>query len=163
MRELEGTPLASFSRRAAAFFVDTLVVVGLIVAVALPPALIMDHLHPDREIHIDIRPFGDHSNWYSILAFVAYFSIAVFLTNGRTIGKRVFGLRIVSTVHDRISLWHAVERALAYGVSAAEGGLGFLQYFTASDCRTTHDRIAETIVVDTRRRRDRTATATPSN
>jgi hypothetical protein len=40
-----------------------------------------------------------------------------------------------------------MERALGYGASALEGGFGFIQYFFYKNHTCTHDRIAETIVV----------------
>ena len=153
MQQLDGWRLASFRRRAAAFVLDMAAAALVFTLVALPFAFIWQHGHPGQQAHIIFAPLGrEGGNWYSIIAFTAYMTLSVYLTNGRTIGKSLLGIRIVSTVHQRISLWHALERALAYGVSAAEIGLGFLQYFTSPNCRTTHDRIAETIVVDTRGR-----------
>jgi uncharacterized RDD family membrane protein YckC len=150
-QQLDGLPLASFRRRAAAFLVDLVATALLFTIVALPIGFIWEHRHPGQVAHIMFAPFGhEGTNWYSILAFTAYMTLSVYLTNGRTFGKSLLGIRVVSTVHQRISFWHALERALAYGVSVAEAGLGFLQYFTAPNCRTTHDRIAETIVVKTR-------------
>jgi uncharacterized RDD family membrane protein YckC len=152
MRELEGLRLASFPRRAGAFLIDFVAAALLFVAVAIPGALLWERTHPGYTAHIVFTPFGtEGGNWYSVAFLSAYFSLSVYFTNGLTLGKRLCRLRILSTVHERISLWHAFERALGYGVSAAELGLGFLQYFTASNCRTTHDRIAETIVVFTER------------
>jgi len=49
--------------------------------------------------------------------------------------------------HERLNLWHSIERALGYGASMLEFGFGFLQYFIHPNCQTVHDRIAETIVV----------------
>ena len=81
---------------------------------------------------------------------VAYFALATFAGNGSTPGKRLLGIRVVSLVHDRITLWHCVERALGYAASFLEAGFGFLQYFTHPNRQTVHDRIAETIVVRAR-------------
>ena len=50
-------------------------------------------------------------------------------------------------MHDRITFWQAVERALGYGASMLEGGFGFFQYFIYPNRRCVHDRIAETIVI----------------
>jgi hypothetical protein len=54
---------------------------------------------------------------------------------------------VVSLVHERLTLWHCMERTLGYSASSLEGGFGFLQYFKHPNCQTVHDRIAETIVV----------------
>jgi uncharacterized RDD family membrane protein YckC len=147
MQALEGLELASFSRRAAAILIECLVAAAVFVGLVGPAAWLWERLHPGIQAHIVLTFSGRESNWYSIIFLSAYFTLSVYLTNGRPLGKRLCGIRIVSTVHERISLWHALERALGYAVSAGELGLGFLQYFTAYNCRTTHDRIADTIVV----------------
>ncbi len=87
-------------------------------------------------------------NWYSVVWLVVYFTFSLYLGNGRTLGKRLCRIRVVSLVHDRVGFWHALERALGYGASALEAGFGFFQYFLRPDRRTVHDRIAETIVVE---------------
>jgi len=150
MLALEGLPLASFSRRAAAIVIDFVAVFALAAVIAQPVGSLWERTHPGTNLKI-VLAFGPEANWYSIAAVATYFTLSVFATNGLTLGKRLCGIRIVSTVHERISLWHALERALGYVVSAGELGLGFVQYFTTSNCRTTHDRIAQTIVVRTSR------------
>ena len=149
MQELEGTPLASFGRRAAAFFLDILGSALAFMAVAVPIAIVYDRLHPGHVTNIVFAPIGaeGHRTWYSVIAFCLYVSVSLFVSNGWTPGKRLLGIRVVSTVHKRLSLWHSIERALGYGLSTAEFGLGFLQFFTNPNRRTTHDRVAETIVV----------------
>jgi hypothetical protein len=42
----------------------------------------------------------------------------------------------VSLVHDQISLWHSIERALRYAASTLEAGFGFVQYFIHPDAQT---------------------------
>ena len=82
-----------------------------------------------------------------ILVPVVYFGLFTFFGNGRTPGKRLFGVRVASLVHERMSLWHSIERALGYGAAALEFGFGFLQFFIHPYRRTAQDRLAETIVV----------------
>ena len=79
-----------------------------------------------------------------------YFGLATFFWNGRTLGKRLFHIRVLPVDQDRLSLSRSVQRALAYSVSAAVLGLGFLQYFRHANRQTLHDRIVETIVVEDR-------------
>ncbi len=146
MLALEGVPLASFGRRASAIIIDFVAVFALAALVAQPAGSFWERTHPGTHLKI-VLAFGPEANWYSIAAVATYFTLSVFAANGLTLGKRLCGIRVVSTVHERISLWHALERALGYVVSAGELGLGFVQYFTTSNCRTTHDRIAQTIVV----------------
>lgn len=156
MEALAGLPLASFGRRALAFFIDFFASVALFAAVALPViflgakrGLFPEHVHLDFDFH----------EWYSLLFIVLYFGLATYWGNGRTPGKRLCRIRVVSLVEERITLWTAIERALGYGASAAEVGFGFLQYFFHPNCRTVHDRIAETIVVDERRAKGMEAAA----
>jgi uncharacterized RDD family membrane protein YckC len=144
---LAGSPLAPFTRRALALFID---VIAAALSFALVAVFIMkldnwigtNLLKPD--LHIE---FSFYENWYSLIWLVLYFTLSVYLSNGRTLGKKLLRLRIISQVHERISLFHSFERALGYGASALEAGFGFFQYFIRPDRRTIHDRIAETIVV----------------
>ena len=82
-----------------------------------------------------------------MLYLTLFLGLSNYLGNGRTLGKRLVGIRVVSLVHRRLSLWHSFERALGYGASTLELGFGFFQYFIHPYRRTVHDRIAETIVV----------------
>ncbi len=77
---------------------------------------------------------------------VLFFGLSVYLGNGRTIGKRIMGIRVVSIVHHKMSLWHSIERALGYGASALSP-VQFVQYFIHPNRWTVHDRMAETIVI----------------
>jgi len=101
--------------------------------------------HP---VHIEVNPF--HS--WGLVVVALYFGLGTYLGHGQTPGKRLLRIRVVSLVHGHLSLWHAVDRALGYGVSVLEGGFGFFQYFLHPNRQTAHDRLAETIVVKEPRR-----------
>src|SRR5512140_803620 len=146
IKSLEGARLASFRARAGAFALDILLVVAGYVAVGLPAAL--KHREPGGRLVVHFQPFHGLSG---LFALVVYFGVVTWLWHGRTPGKRLFGIRVVSTSHENLSFWHSVERALGYGASALEGGFGFLQFFIPPNRRTVHDRIAETIVVNEKR------------
>ena len=85
-----------------------------------------------------------------VLLPLLYFGYFLWQGNGRTPGKRLMKVRVVSLVHTHISFWHSVERALGYGAAALEGGFGFIQYFIHPYRRCAQDRLAETIVVTER-------------
>jgi uncharacterized RDD family membrane protein YckC len=85
-----------------------------------------------------------------ILIPVLYFGAFLWRGNGRTPGKRLMKIRVVSLVHTHMTFWHSVERALGYGAAALEGGFGFIQYFIHPYRRCAQDRLAETIVVTER-------------
>jgi uncharacterized RDD family membrane protein YckC len=150
MLEVHGRPLAPFWRRAAAFIVDFLSSFGIFLAVLLPGGRLAANL---GYVTDDVNLKFGFEHWYSLVILVAYFALATWWGNGKTIGKWLFGIRVVSLVHPGMSLWHSVERALGYGASFLEFGFGFIQFFIHPNRRTVHDRIAETIVVlDAKRR-----------
>ena len=68
----------------------------------------------------------------------------------RASGSR--GRRLVSLTGERMGLWQSFERGLGYGAAVLEGGVGFLQYFWDRNRMCAQDRLAETIVVDRRKR-----------
>lgn len=146
MHELEGIQLASFPRRAIAFSFDFLLVAvafGLLIACGTWLAMQFGYKPGDTS---DKQSFSI-TNWYSLVALAVYHGLLVHYWDGQTVGKRLMRIRVISVAHKHVSLWHAVERALGYGASALELGFGFFQYFITENRQTTHDRIAETIVV----------------
>jgi uncharacterized RDD family membrane protein YckC len=152
MRELADLELASFTSRAFAFAIDfaiagALFLAGLVLFFKLANRFTSLGAN-NQHLNIELNFF---ENWYSIVYLVLFFGLSVYLGNGRTIGKRVMGIRVVSIVHHRMGLWHSIERALGYGASALEFGFGFVQYFIHPNHRTVHDRMAETIVVRDKR------------
>ncbi len=146
MHQVHGAQLASFKARAVAFIIDFLVafllfLVLLILGVRLGSSLGLLNLKTDINLEFDLH------HWYSLIFVVLYFGISTYLGNGKTPGKWLLGIRVVSLAHEKMSLWHSFERALGYGASALEFGFGFIQYFIHPNRRTVHDRIAETIVI----------------
>ena len=141
---LDGVPLASFRSRTAAFIVDLMLVLVIVIVVGISRTL--SHQGQSMVGFMDIR-FEPFRNLWDLAILVFYFGLTTFLGRGQTIGKRLFRIRVVSIAHDHLSLWHSIERALGYAASALEAGFGFMQYFIHPNCQTVHDRIAETIVV----------------
>ena len=151
MQELHGLHLAPFTRRAGAFILDFLIAALVSVPILMLGAYILQRFGFVKE---DLRLVFDFKHWYSIILLVLYFSLSTYYGNGKTLGKRLMGIRVVSVVHEKIGFWHAVERALGYGASFLEFGFGFLQYFIDANRRTVHDRVAETIVIQDRKAKD---------
>lgn len=144
--KLQGVQLASFRSRALAFFADVALVVFLL---ALPG--VWANLQGPRTGLLTLSfQFGGLA---SVVLAVTYFGLSTYLGKGRTIGKYLFGIRVVSLIHSQLSLWHSIERALGYAASSLEAGFGFFQFFTHPNRQTVHDRIAETIVIVSLRRR----------
>jgi uncharacterized RDD family membrane protein YckC len=173
MQELNGSELASFARRAIALYLDFIFAALLMLAIFISLAVFQANRKPGGQatsfhyhalsvselfhhseehapepqpgsVNLKINFFG---NWYSVLYLTLFLGLSNYFGNGRTLGKRIVGIRVVSLVQRRLSLWHSFERALGYGASTLELGFGFFQYFIHPNRRTVHDRIAETIVV----------------
>jgi len=160
MHALRGRRLASFGERGAAFLLDLAVGFLLFLALTVASAYLLgdsltfhvsglrirafeaDPSRPDLQVRLTF-----FEGLLGIAWWVAYFGISTYVGRGQTVGKRLLHIRVVSLVHERLGLWHAIERALGYGASLLEFGFGFLQFFVHPNRRTVHDRIAETIVI----------------
>jgi len=78
---------------------------------------------------------------------VFYFALLNYFWQGRTVGKRLMGIRAVKLNAGRFRLWDSIERVTGYTASASLLFTGFFQYFWDKNHQTTHDKICETIVV----------------
>jgi uncharacterized RDD family membrane protein YckC len=109
------------------------------------------HLHV-KTVHVDeeSRTGEVVKDVTNVVVPILYFGILLWKGKGRTPGKRLMRIRVVSIVHRHLSFWHSVERALGYGAAALEGGFGFLQFFIHPYRRCAQDRLAETMVVTER-------------
>jgi uncharacterized RDD family membrane protein YckC len=153
MVELEGAPLASFGARAAAFAIDMFIAAfGFVVPAFLGAIVAVKMGWVRHDVKIKFDPLH-HEDIPSILWYMIFIAASNYIGNGATIGKKILRIRAVSLVHERLSLWHSIERALGYGASALEAFFGFFQYFVDRNHQTVHDRIAKTIVLTERRRK----------
>jgi uncharacterized RDD family membrane protein YckC len=160
--QLEGLELSDFPRRFFALLIDLFVLVIIFYAIGT----ILDYFglihfglkigisadetmneipRINNGVHINVPEYAKIV--FKLLIPVLYFGLITCCTNGYTFGKRIFRIRIVSTNHKHLTLWHSIERSLGYYASSLEFGFGFLQYFIDYNRRTVHDRIAETIVI----------------
>jgi uncharacterized RDD family membrane protein YckC len=180
MLELDGIELAGFRQRALAFLIDWIcitLVFTLLASMITGGYLAVRHLRgkpmpdfmhmvndKDTNYNISLGPGGqvlkDHAEksitqesidlLTDVVVPVLYFGILLWRGKGRTPGKRLMKIRVVSIVHRHLTFWHCVERALGYGAAALELGFGFIQYFIHPYRRCAQDRLAETIVVTER-------------
>jgi uncharacterized RDD family membrane protein YckC len=145
LHSLEGLPLATFPQRLLGYFVDVLFAVLL-----WAPAETLWRL---KILHQrDVRIVWDFHEAGNLVVMLLYFGLANYFGNGRTPGKFVARTRAVSLLHARLGFWQSIERALGYGAAILEGGLGFLQFFWDPNRMCAQDRLAETIVVDERKK-----------
>ena len=151
--------LATIPLRLAAFLADLLIINLINFTISI---ILFKWIDPEIHItwlkfrHFEIEAPNISENGILILKVffwfipIIYFFLSNYITNGQSIGKKVFGIKIVSIYHHRIGLWHCIERSLGYLVSTFELGLGFLQAFWNPNRMTLHDKIAETVVIKTR-------------
>ncbi|MHB0971199.1 MAG: RDD family protein [Thermoanaerobaculia bacterium] len=163
MSALDGAVLANFGERGTAFLIDVVAAfLCFLVAMALISlgiwAVKTGFRFESYAVHFDVESGFGHAV-VRILIPVLYFGLSTWIWNGRTLGKRIVKIRVVSLAHDHMSLWHSIERALGYAAAALEFGFGFFQFFIHPNRRTVQDRIAETIVILERTKR---ASATPN-
>jgi len=151
--ELDGIQLASFRARASAFVIDICLAYTAIVGLAIVKGIILILLgvivgHKIGHSNTFAIPTGEHEAFLPGPIFtVLYFGILTWRGKGRSPGKKMMGIRVVSLVHRHLTLWHAIERSLGYFAALLEGGFGFFQFFIHPYRRCVQDRIAETIVV----------------
>jgi hypothetical protein len=75
-----------------------------------------------------------------------YFTVVMTLTNGYTVGKRIFGLRVLRLDGEPLNWWASFERAGGYVAGIATGLLGFAQIFWDPNRQCVHDKIGRTVV-----------------
>jgi uncharacterized RDD family membrane protein YckC len=142
---LNGLPLATAWQRLLGYLVDLFLAV--LIWFPAESAWRIFLLHEQKvEIKWDFHEVGN------IVVVVLYWGLFNYFANGRTPGKWVARTQILSLTSARMGLWQSFERALGYGAAVLEGGLGFLQFFWDTNRMCAQDRLAETIVVDTRKK-----------
>jgi len=81
-----------------------------------------------------------------VLLALAYSFVCLSIA-GRTIGKALVGLQVVTRRGEPLSPGRALRRTLAFPVTGALGGLGFLGIALGREHRALHDKLAGTAVV----------------
>ena len=81
---------------------------------------------------------------------IAYFSLLPFWWKGQTVGKRLFGLRVVHLTGKPMGLMDCFGRYGGYAAGLATGGIGLLQVLWDPNRQAVEDKLAHTVVVDLR-------------
>jgi uncharacterized RDD family membrane protein YckC len=149
---LDGLALANFWQRALGFGVDFVLMLCAWAPVVWGWRYVVSHF---MRGHTDLKLTWNAEDEKSLLFLLVYAAVANYFGNGQTPGKWVARIRIVSLTHARMGPWQSFERALGYGASFLEVGFGFIQYFFIRNRQCVHDRIAETIEVDVRKKSKR--------
>ena len=129
---------AGFGVRLAAALVDVAIVtVVQLCLIAVWPGL-PEYFDSDAQLH-----------WVDaalIFLTALYHTIGVSVWS-TTVGKRVFGLRVLRPDRTRVSLLRALARYLASAVSFLILGAGYLMVAFRADKRALHDIMCDTVVV----------------
>jgi len=147
MDQLDGVRLAAFWQRLLGYFIDLIVAVVLWAPLEFTWRRYVLHQHDIHDMNWDFHEKGN------IVVMVLYWGLLNYFWNGRTVGKWIARTRVMSLTSERIGLWQSIERALGYGAAILEGSLGFWQFFWDRNRQCAQDRLAETIVVDVRKKR----------
>jgi uncharacterized RDD family membrane protein YckC len=142
--ELLSFDLAGIGARAVAFVLD-LLILFVVTNIVLGTGLFF----ADVDLSIITTSFMNMLiSLYLILLFLGstYF---VFLQGfgGKTIGKMIFGLRVIRDDGGSIGLWEAFIRWLGYFISAFFVFIGFIWAIFDSKSQTWHDKFAGTYVI----------------
>lgn len=79
-----------------------------------------------------------------------YFIICLPVFKGQTLGKKLLRLKVIRLNNKPIGIWYSFERFGGYAAGIATGLLGFFQVFWDPNRQGIHDKIAGTVVIDTR-------------
>ena len=73
-----------------------------------------------------------------MLLTFSYFTIFYYVTNGRTMGKTIFGLKVI-TLDDEMTLKQSMQRSIAYFTCAMFGSFLFALSFNRKDDKSLAD------------------------
>lgn len=91
---------------------------------------------------------GEKFGW----AFM-YFTFLPYWWKGQTIGKKVFGLRVVELTGRPLTIMNCLGRYGGYAAGMATGMIGFVQVLWDVNRQAIQDKIAHTVVIDLRQPR----------
>jgi len=149
--------LATIKKRFVALLIDWLVIIVIYLCIMIIFSLLnmnISKINVHGIFDVEIEMNNTPSFLITVLKFlfgllpVIYFTICFYFWKGRTVGKYILKLKVLSLYHARLGFWHCIERSLGYFASALEGGFGYIQAFWNPNRMTLHDKIGETVVID---------------
>jgi hypothetical protein len=81
---------------------------------------------------------------------IVYFSLLPAWWGGQTVGKKLFGLRVVELTGKPMTVMRCLKRYGGYAAGLATGGLGFVQLMWDPNRQALQDKAAHTVVIDLR-------------
>ena len=139
---------AGFFSRLLAFVIDLIVALALAGGTIAIATLIQGTFEDFVDTSISLQTIAVAASPF-ILG--GYF-VLLWAMSGRTIGKWVMGLRLVSTDGTNPTIWQSIVRVIGYLLSALALYIGYLWVFVDGNRRAWHDHLARTLVVYDRSR-----------
>ncbi len=137
---------AGFGIRFAAYMVD-LLLVGIVTGIFKITAWSISLVNPDNILNRQLLFDKTGTAIVAYLISVVYF-ICTTYTSGRTIGKMIFKLKVVSVDEDGMNLWDICYReTVGRYLSTVVFYLGYLIVLGSKDKQALHDILADTRVV----------------
>jgi RDD family len=104
------------------------------------------------------KPFNPRAEMKRLVAGIGlqfgwgmvYFSLLPAWWGGQTVGKKVFGLRVVEITGKPMTVMRCLKRYGGYAAGMATGGLGFGQMLWDPNRQGIQDKAAHTVVLDLR-------------
>ncbi len=104
------------------------------------------------------KPFNPRAEMKRLIAGIGlqfgwgmvYFSLLPAWWGGQTVGKKVFGLRVVEITGKPMTVMRCLKRYGGYAAGMATGGLGFGQMLWDPNRQGIQDKAAHTVVLDLR-------------
>lgn len=141
-------PSPGVSRRLAAIFYDSLLVIALLMAVSgLSIALRVAIVGEEAVKNSDSLAMNGPAFQCLLLASVFAFFYIFWRKKGQTLGMQVWRLRLDSNDGKRISFKQALVRFFAAVLSAVCMGAGYWWVWLDSEKRSWHDRLSNTHLV----------------
>lgn len=97
-----------------------------------------------------VEIYGDQARLFGVALLPAYYLYYAILESSparATLGKRLFGLRVVDLNGRRLGFWQALGRNLSKAASQFIFGIGFLMAAWTEKKQALHDKMAGTLVM----------------
>lgn len=132
-------------KRFAAFFVDSLILLGAYMAFGF-----LFHLSTLYAPLAALPMVGFW--WFGGISLSSWLYYASFESSKRqaTLGKQVLGLKVTDQYGCKISFWRATGRYFGKFLSRLLFCIGFLMVFFTKKKQALHDKMADTLVINSR-------------
>ena len=135
---------AGFWIRFCAYLIDNVILyIGIMIIVLIASALIgFDYSNNGKAVTALLIIY------VLVIAMVIAYQVMFLRSSWQaTPGKRVLGLRIITTSGIKLSGWRAIGRCLCYSISAMPMYIGFMMAGWTREKRAFHDSICDTRVI----------------